>query len=102
MFLSTDVDLDFEIKQLDFKRNSKSCITSHHGTVCRAKVLCGRECRKYSQCRRKEKVMLGDTCGKEKSQGSNILEEDISSKKTGKTPRTRMEELVQQVFFRTL
>ena len=49
--------------------------------------------------RRREKVMLGDTCEKEKmSQGSNILEEDISSKKTGKTPRTRMEELVQQVF----
>merc|ERR1719474_1152607 len=41
--------------------------------------------------------MLGDTCEKEKmSQGSNILEEETSSKKTGKTPRTRMEELVQQ------
>ena len=48
--------------------------------------------------RRREKV-LADTCGKEKMpQGSNILEEDISSKTKGKTPRTRMEELVQQVF----
>ena len=53
--------------------------------------------------RRKERVMLTDTRGKEKMpEGSHILEEDISSKKTGKTPRTRMEELVQQVFFRTL
>ena len=49
--------------------------------------------------RRKERVMLTDTSGKEKMpEGSHILEEDISSKKTGKTPRTRMEELVQQVF----
>ena len=47
---------------------------------------------------RREKV-LADTRGKEKMpQGSNILEEDLASKKTGKTPRTRMEELVQQVF----
>ena len=50
--------------------------------------------------RRKERVMLTDTRGKEKMpEGSNILEEDISSKKTGKTPRTRMEEMIQQVFF---
>ena len=49
--------------------------------------------------RRREKVMLGDTCGKEKiPQGSNILEDDLASKTKGKTPRTRMEELVQQVF----
>ena len=48
--------------------------------------------------RKKEKVMLGDTCGKEKSQGSNILEEENFSKKIGKTLRTRTEELVQQVF----
>merc|ERR1719474_2433368 len=41
--------------------------------------------------------MLGDTCEKEKmSQGSNILEEEITSKKTGKTLRTRTEELVHQ------
>ena len=47
--------------------------------------------------RRREKV-LADSRGKEEKPGSNILEEEISSKKTGKTPRTRMEELVQQVF----
>ena len=48
--------------------------------------------------RRREKVILADTRGKEEKPGPNILEEEISSKKTGKTPRTRMEELVQQVF----
>ena len=49
--------------------------------------------------RRREKVMLADTCGKEKMpQGSNIPEEGFASKTKGKTPRTRMEELVQQVF----
>ena len=49
--------------------------------------------------RRREKVMSVDTRGKEeKPQGSNILEEEFASKTKGKTPRTRMEELVQQVF----
>ena len=49
--------------------------------------------------RRREKVMSVDTRGKEeKPQGSNILEEEFASKAKGKTPRTRMEELVQQVF----
>ena len=49
--------------------------------------------------RRREKVMSADTRGKEeKPQGSNILEEEFASKTKGKTPRTRMEELVQQVF----
>ena len=49
--------------------------------------------------RRREKVMSVDTLGKEeKPQGSNILEEEFASKTKGKTPRTRMEELVQQVF----
>ena len=47
--------------------------------------------------RRRENV--ADTCGKEKiPQGSNIQEDDLASKTKGKTPRTRMEELVQQVF----
>ena len=50
--------------------------------------------------RRREKVMSVDTRGKEeKPQGSNILEEEFASKTKGKTPRTQMEELVQQVFF---
>ena len=49
--------------------------------------------------KRREKVMSVDTRGKEeKPQGSNILEEEFASKAKGKTPRTRMEELVQQVF----
>ena len=49
--------------------------------------------------RRREKVLSVDTRGKEeKPQGSNILEEEFASKTKGKTPRTRMEELVQQVF----
>ena len=49
--------------------------------------------------RRRERVMSVDTRGKEeKPQGSNILEEEFASKAKGKTPRTRMEELVQQVF----
>ena len=49
--------------------------------------------------RRREKVMSVDTRGKEeKPQGSNILEEEFASKTKSKTPRTRMEELVQQVF----
>jgi len=48
-------------------------------------------------CRRREKVMSADICGKEKMpRGSNILEEDLASTTKGKTPRTRMEELVQQ------
>ena len=50
--------------------------------------------------RRREKVMSVDSRGKEeKPQGSNILEEEFASKTKGKTPRTQMEELVQQVFF---
>ena len=49
--------------------------------------------------RRKEKVMSVDTRGKEeKPQGLNIFEEEFASKTKGKTPRPRMEELVQQVF----
>ena len=55
--------------------------------ICQLKVI-----------RRREKVMLADTRGEKMPKGSNILEEDLASKTKGKTPRTRMEELVQQVF----
>ena len=55
--------------------------------ICQLKVI-----------RRREKVMLADTRGEKMPKGSNILEEDLASKAKGKTPRTRMEELVQQVF----
>ena len=49
--------------------------------------------------RRGDKVTLTSSCGKEKMpQSSSILEENLASKMKGKTPRTRMEELVQQVF----
>ena len=47
--------------------------------------------------RRREKGTSTNASGKEDNLGSEILDEEVSLKKKSRTPRTRMEELVQQV-----